>query len=366
MLLNRFITSTFHRTRGPAMFEHFTPLWRGAIEAFFDHIYQISGSEKSRNTYRGTLARFFCDKDRQPDQYSRLDVQNFLDQSSSSPRNRGAPVKAATYCNRLMCINSVYSYFASYEIRLASGEVAPIFADRLPPSFGIRYRKADAPYRSLNEEEVVRLFQAIPETTRGIRDRAILTFAFFTTRRRGEIGRLQWRHIEKSTIVDPDGQTRPGYIFHHFDKGKSRVDAMSELPGICYDAIVDMLKAQDRYASIRPDEFVFTPLKPGTGRKDKNRNAPLTDEYLNQILRHYVRLAGLDLARVSFHSLRHAGAAARWREGEKLDSLARVLGHTNIATTSRYLQSIVAPSDVFVQRLEHKYAPLFRHSVASK
>lgn len=341
------------------MFEHFTPAWREATLAFLAHIHGISGSDKSLYAYSHMLQRFFADPERQPDQYSRYDVQNFLIEKSTSPRNYGKVCKAGSHNQRLMIITSYYKFVSMYEVRNSDGTVGPLF-DGKPPQWGLRYIKQDIPYRSLNEEETIRLFQSIPDTVRGTRDRAIMTFAFFTTRRRSEIARLQWRDIERAAIVDADGSTRPGYTFKHRDKGRSRQETVSELPGMAYNAIVDMLKAQGRLESITPDEYVFTSLYPGVGRKDKARNEHLEEGYMNHLFREYASKAGLDLTKCSFHSLRHAGAAARFREGEKIDSLSKVLGHTNIATTSRYLQQIVAPSDQFALKLERKYSTLFR------
>ena len=60
-------------------------------------------------------------------------------------------------------------------------------------------------------------------------------------------------------------------------------------------------------------------------------------------LRRYGRNAGLD--GVSPHVLRHAAAQLRRQAGASLEEVSRLLGHTSIATTARYLRRLEPEAD---------------------
>lgn len=326
-------------------FSHLDQEWQECISMFLDHVQSYSGSISSRVLYACTLERLFRDVS-SPADINRTDVLRFLREPSTSQRNNGKPVTEGTANNRLMVCNSWWKWASQY---LVNGE--PIF-QKISPSFGMRYGKPSQPYRNLSEDEVNRLFGVIPDSVKGARDRAILLCAFFTTRRRSELCRLRWKDIAKARIVDADGSARDGYVFFHVDKGKSREVHSSELLKICYDAIITMLERQNRLETIQPDDPLFTSTR--TDQVDQ----PLCPDTLNKTFHLYAQAAGLDDKRMSFHSLRHAGATARARAGESLPSLMRITGHSNLASLDRYLRTQMPVSDSFGAKLAEQFSNL--------
>ena len=85
-----------------------------------------------------------------------------------------------------------------------------------------------------------------------------------------------------------------------------------------------------RYASKQPHDLIFGTR---TGSRVSNRN------FLRDFKQMCSRLS-LSGVRCSPHTLRHTFAASYLRNGGNLFYLSRILGHTNIKTTERYLQSI--------------------------
>jgi site-specific recombinase XerD len=65
--------------------------------------------------------------------------------------------------------------------------------------------------------------------------------------------------------------------------------------------------------------------------------------------------AGIKGVRCSPHTLRHSFAVHYLRAGGNLEYLRRILGHSNIPVTQRYLQSI-QPTDT--QKIHNELSPL--------
>jgi integrase len=333
---------------------YLTPQWKLCLDAFLKHTLSHSGSEKSRGTYEDILRRFFSGS--QPDEMNREDVRAFLDEPCQGCRNPGAVCNASTINQKTMVINSWYKFAAMFEVRTDDGTYKPIFEQR-SPSYGFRYLKTGSPNKNMSEEEITRFFAAIPDDVRGCRNRCIFLFAFMTCRRSDEIRRMRWGDIQAATIVaDASGNTRPGWIFRHRDKGTSRTERTSELPEICHTAIVTMLTRQGRMDDIQPSDYLFMAINQGTMRRDR----PITGYYLNDCFHEYATLAQLRPG-LSFHSLRHAGASARVRAGEPLPSLMRILSHSNLASTDRYVRNIMEVSDAYGLKLQTQFHYLAHH-----
>lgn len=66
---------------------------------------------------------------------------------------------------------------------------------------------------------------------------------------------------------------------------------------------------------------------------------PMQDSYVRNLLPRLAHRAGV-AKRVHAHGLRHSGACAMRRAGVDIGIISKALGHSNIATTSRYLDHI--------------------------
>jgi site-specific recombinase XerD len=319
--------------------------WQRCYAAFLSHIESISGSVRSRATYRYTLDLFFKDG-RNPDTYSRSDVQNFLDAPSHLQYQHGQSVKPGTRNQRLMCLNSFYKFAATFE---TDGML--LFEGR-SPTFGLRYLKVGSSPKGLSASELSQFFSIIPtNSTKGLRDRAIFLTFFWTGRRRSEIARLRWADIEHVTIVEPDGSRRPGVVYQFIAKGKSREIQRAELPTPAWHAINRYLQASGRLDTIQPSDALFTSTRPD------QRNQGLTGDYFNSEFKRYCKLAGLSPS-YSLHSLRHSAARLRYEAGSSIQDIQQYLGHSSLATTDVYLKRLSGVADVGAKLLQERFGDL--------
>jgi integrase/recombinase XerC len=321
-------------------------IWQRCYEAFLQSIFDISGSLRSRETYHSNLTRFFAHCGKAPGEVTRTDVLAFMQSPSTSRRSYGKPAGASTKNGRLCAVTSFYKFASVYEM-----DGQPLYQKMLPTQ-GLRYLKRDAPYRSMNTDELRRFFAAIPaDTLKGLRDRAIFAMYFWTARRRNELAAIRWRDIEPTIIVDENGARRPGHVYRYHPKGRHRTVKTKELPSPAYKAIERYLEAGGRLFTIRADDFLFVSIKPGRSRSDK----PLHHDYINQLFKHYCRLAGLEASRLSLHSLRHTAARERYNAGADIRSIQQVLDHSTLSVTDTYLRTLAPEDDSGARLLEQRY-----------
>ena len=119
---------------------------------------------------------------------------------------------------------------------------------------------------------------------------------------------------------------RPGSI--NLTKGKLRVvsgkgnkDRDLAIP----EYLVDLLEA---WRKIRPKgDYFFSTLK---GKK-------LSDRYIQQMVGRYAHKAGINNKKISPHTLRHSYATQYYKQTKDIETLRRILGHTDIGTTTIYI-----------------------------
>src|SRR5258708_6266607 len=159
--------------------------WQACLDAYLQSIYDISGSEQSRETYRSNLTRFFKHCGKAPDDVSRSDVLAFVQSPSTARCNPGGQASASTKNQRLCVIRSFFTFASAYEVN-----GTPLYQKMMPPQ-GMRYLKPGAPYPSMPRVERERFFSAIPtDTIKGNRDYALFAMYFWTTSRRHQIAAI--------------------------------------------------------------------------------------------------------------------------------------------------------------------------------
>jgi integrase/recombinase XerD len=119
---------------------------------------------------------------------------------------------------------------------------------------------------------------------------------------------------------------RPGNI--NLTKGKLRVEAgkgnRDRDLAIPEEYLTDLL---DSWRKKRPESsFFFSTLK---GKK-------LSIRYLQQMVKRYAQKAGLN-KRISPHTLRHTYATQYYKQTKDIETLRRILGHSDISTTTIYI-----------------------------
>ena len=102
--------------------------------------------------------------------------------------------------------------------------------------------------------------------------------------------------------------------------GKGNKDRDLAIP----EYLIDLLDAWRKKRS--PGDYFFTTLK---GKKLSNR-------YLQQMVKRYAQKAGLT-KNISPHTLRHTYATQYYKQTKDIETLRRILGHSDISTTTIYI-----------------------------
>ncbi len=158
----------------------------------------------------------------------------------------------------------------------------------------------------LTKEEVFRLLDQI----RSIKHRAIMVTAYATGMRISEVCSLR---------VPDDIDTERMFI--HVRAGKGRKDRSVMLS----DRLVTLLRQY--WKQTRPTgPYLFSGQKPGHH---------ISPSSVREVLKKAVRAAGISRP-VTFHTLRHSFATHMLEFGTDLRIIQALLGHSSIATTTKY------------------------------
>jgi site-specific recombinase XerD len=160
-------------------------------------------------------------------------------------------------------------------------------------------------------------------TARGKRDYALFLGYLLLGKRNSE-----WRTVQVKDLA--------GGHLHWKGKGK---EGRVGMPRPLKDAVDAHLRALGWEAAMRNgvvSAFVF----PG-----QENDRPISAEQVRNLLRKYVKLAGLE-GGIHVHSLRHSAAMLRKSAGEDVLSLQRFLDHSNVNTTQIYLHALKQREDL--------------------
>ena len=269
-------------------------------EQFLDAVWLESGlSENTLNAYRADLAAFegWLGKKKLPlDAVTRAELLGYL---AANVRQGLSPRSSA---RRLSTLRRFYRYL------LREGLIGEDpTADVRSPSLGRPLPK------SITEASVEKLLAAPPETTLGVRDRAMLETMYASGLRVSELVALGLNELDLTTgLVRVTGKG-----------GKERIvplgdEAMSRLGDYLKGARPSLLGEHKSGA-------VFL----------TRRGQPMTRQAFWQLIKRYSSAAGIDSS-LSPHSLRHAFATHLLNHGADLRSVQMLLGHADLSTTQIY------------------------------
>lgn len=170
--------------------------------------------------------------------------------------------------------------------------------------------------RELKADEEKALFDVLADDLR-----PIVLFAILSGQRRSAVVRLRWDKIDwragEATIINKGGAP------HTFPLTPAMLQLILEQPRLddC------------------PYVFTYVCERPAPKRKDrpqriKGKRYPFTEEGWNRKWYKALKDAGIEDFR--FHDLRHTSATRLMRQTGNLKAASRLLGHTDIRTTSRY------------------------------
>jgi integrase/recombinase XerD len=155
-------------------------------------------------------------------------------------------------------------------------------------------------------EEVMRLF----EHARSLRDRTLLESVYASGLRLSEVCALEL----------PDIESAPDRMCLKVREGKGQRDRYTLLSPRLLGAL------RDYWRAYRPRRWVF-PNRDGDG--------PIGEKTVQRLYHAARHAAGLPVCGI--HTLRHAFATHLLEAGVDLPTIQRLLGHSHIATTMRYL-----------------------------
>jgi len=165
----------------------------------------------------------------------------------------------------------------------------------------------------LTVEEARRLIEAHPDP----RYRTMLHVIYGCGLRVSECARL------RTTDIDPE-QMRV-----RVRQGKGKKDRFTLLP----QKTLEELRAHARHLPLRYDTWLFSGADP---------ERPITVESIQRAYHIARNIAGIH-KQGGVHTLRHCFATHHLQVGTDLPTLQRMLGHTSLKTTARYLHVVIDP-----------------------
>lgn len=333
----------------PFTFTHLSPddPWNQCLAHFFRHLLHRSGSTSTYHSYHCYIRLFFSrEPQKHPAQYTSADVLTFIHGPVTSNRNRGAPPTVSTVNLRTMALRSFYRFAIAYDL------------STIDPTRGVEYARPKSKHRVLSPDETRAFFAAIPkDTVRGARDRAIFLTFFYTARRRSEIARLTFGDIEQGVIVEQDGTRRSGWLYHFQGKGRSRVDDIAELPAPAKAAIDAYLELSGRIGHIKAESPLWITIEKRFGH-DAPMGHTMSDWAISRAMKTYARSAGIEAQGLSPHVWRHTSARRRHEAGEDILSIQKLLRHSSLDMTYRYLSELSGSADPGAKLLEAQFGDL--------
>lgn len=170
--------------------------------------------------------------------------------------------------------------------------------------------------RELKADEQAALFAALPDDLK-----PVVEFAILSGQRKSAIVGLRWDKIDwqagEATIINKGGAP------HTFPLSPAMVQLILEQPKLD-DCPFVFTYVCERHAPARKDH----------PRRVKGKRYPFSEEGWNR--KWYRALKDAGISDFRFHDLRHTSATRLMRQTGNLKAASRLLGHTDIRTTSRY------------------------------
>ena len=123
--------------------------------------------------------------------------------------------------------------------------------------------------------------------------------------------------------------------------GKRKLRVVNGKGGVDRDLIIpvyttDILKAW-KQARPKGSEYFFTTIKDKSGGKFASSiGSQLAVRYIQFMVKRYAKKAGIE-KNISPHTLRHTYATQYYKQTKDIETLRRILGHSDISTTTIYI-----------------------------
>lgn len=288
-----------------------------------------SNSSKTEKAYRETLGKFRLmlqeygrDLDSDVGMIAPL-AQGWAGQTTSTHRTEVTP---ATYNQRLAILSSFYEYAIKNEVL----SVNPIErVERRNPNKKYAAKPIDT--------KIVKTGLASIDcsTFVGKRDYAILSIALATGKRVSEIANMQYGDIQKQGDVTILSWPRC--------KGNKKLDP-DVLKEKTTKALYEYLHAafQSELGQLANDTSIWL------SDSDRNSGKPISTRTIQRTCQTY-------LGTSKAHAMRHTWAVAMMHQKATLAQIGRGLGHSNLKTTSDYLEELSAYENPYASALEEMF-----------
>lgn len=227
------------------------------------------------------------------------DVYDYLNYTVRDRKN--APAARA---RKVSSLRSFYKYLANKACIIKINPVAELEYPKLNKTLP----------KYLEIDECMRLLEAVNATPDDypfkVRDYAILTLFLNCGMRLSELVGINLNDIQND------------YLRLTGKGGKERVVYLNEA---CRQAL-------EAYRKVRPVDRVIDKQALFLSKQKKR----LSHQMVQNLVKKYITLAGLDPTRYSTHKLRHTAATLMYQNGVDLRALQEILGHTNLGTTQIY------------------------------
>jgi site-specific recombinase XerD len=222
-------------------------------------------------------------------------------------------VAGATYNKRLACISSFYKFAVNHG-NLAGLTQNPIRSMERRPANSVHAPVLD------NDDIGAQLAKIDRATLAGLRDYALIAVALTTGRRAAELAGLRFGDVERKS------RKRIILHFRHCKGGKQMED---ELPDKTAKVLMEYLEEQngkhlDEVSTTAPLWVSFSP---------NNDGGAISTQAIADIFADRLGIS-------TVHSTRHIFALRLDKVGAPVSFISRKLGHSNIATTDKYLKSM--------------------------
>jgi site-specific recombinase XerD len=283
-------------------------------------------SKSTRKTYSSDIKQFFgvTDfKDITVEMIQAVDT-DMANTWALAMGNRG--LKPSTINKKMSSLKSFYKFLCRRSVGIMTYN--PFSTEE----GALRRKNAISSYaqdKSLTDAEVEALFAAIPyKADRTIhklqyeRDYIILAFMLLTGCRREELV-----DIKIGDFMQSDNK----HVVRI--KGKGEKERLLIVPEDLYSKIVKYVR--DRKLSMNDYDEPFI-TRHQFQRGIRTRGLWMSVHAVNEIVKKYVELAGLDTEKITPHALRHTFCTESLRAGAKLEDVQDLMGHSKIDTTRRY------------------------------
>ena len=182
--------------------------------------------------------------------------------------------------------------------------------------------------RAISGPELRAMLRAIPETPRGIRDRALLLVGYLGAFRRSELVSLDLEHIE---VVNAG-------LIVHIRRSKTDPEGKGEKRGIPRNADEEVCAVRALQRWLETAGILQGPVFRSVTKSGAVWGERLSDRGVARAVKRYAAAAQLDPAELAGHSLRAGLATAAAVAGKSERAIMQQTGHKSVTTVRRYIR----------------------------